>query len=505
MQKRITKDLLTYLPGQALPALAAFITVPIYTRLFLPKDYGNFLLAVTVTEFLLLATTTGFGQAAVRFYSAFRLKTGLSSYFSIVITSLALITVIVVCVYTSILIIFKNLIPVDIYSLLWAALAFFVVSAWFATLSDVLRGQEKSKWFSLFSIIQSFGGILFGLLLVLQFKIGIVGLIWGQVLGLLIPIPALLWLTSRSIPIGKEYFNQADFKKIWLFALPFTLGNISFWILSSSDRYIINLFHGSFQVGLYGVANKISWRSVQLLVYLFYLVPAPIVSRLWEEQGVKATEDALRSFTRIFFLIIIPAVVGLSVIAAPLVKLIADEAYFSGYTAIGLVACASMAQGLANLANTGCLVSNHTKLIAKNQVIAAVVGLILNFSLVPSFGFMGSAFSAIIAFSVLVILNSKDSARFLTWHWPWNSLWHVLVASAAMSAVVLSIQLGFKPESVLGQVVLLLISISIGALTYGLILRFFKEISFNQLFSFFQANPRMDAKYSEKDQMEQSE
>ena len=54
MQKRITKDMLAYLPAKALPALAAFITVPIYTRLFPPNEFGNYVLATAAAEFLLL-------------------------------------------------------------------------------------------------------------------------------------------------------------------------------------------------------------------------------------------------------------------------------------------------------------------------------------------------------------------------------------------------------------------------------------------------------------------
>lgn len=501
MQKRITKDLLTYLPGQALPALAAFITVPIYTRLFLPKEYGNFILAVTITEFLLLATTTGFGQAAVRFYSNFKLKSGLSSYFSIVLTSLGFITLVVVLIGSSILFIFRSLISIDLYPLLWAALVFFVVNAWFATLSDILRGQEKAKWYSFFSIIQAFGSILFSLLFVLFFKTGIIGLIWGQVIGLLLTIPPIFWIINKSIPLNEQHINKTDFKQIWLFALPFTIGNISFWILSSSDRYIINLFHGSFQVGLYAVANKISWRTVQLLVYLFYLVPAPIVSRLWEEHGRKATEEALTSFTRIFFMLIIPAVSGLTVIAAPIFRLLADKAYFNGYTAVGLIACASMAQGLANLASTGCMVANRTKLIAKNQCISAGIGLLLNFSLVPFAGFIGAAISAIIAFSILVILNSRNSRMFVTWYWPWKTLWHVLVATLAMSAVIFFIQFYLNSAIVIWEIILLLLTILIGIFIYFFVLISLKEISPMQISSYLKLNSEKNLKNFEKDKL----
>ena len=220
---------------------------------------------------------------------------------------------------------------------------------------------------------------------------GIVGLIWGQTLGLLLPIIPLVWLTTRSVAIRPAHLNRSDFKQLWAFALPFTIGNIAFWSLNLSDRYIVELFRGSYEVGLYSVANKISARSIQLLVDLFFLVPAPMICRLWEERGRQATEEALTAFTRMFFLMIIPAVVGLAVVAAPLVRLLADEAYFGGYPAIWLVACASMALGLSDLGSIGCMVTNRTRLIARNQCLAAVASLILNLILVPTFGFMGAA------------------------------------------------------------------------------------------------------------------
>ena len=125
-------------------------------------------------------------------------------------------------------------------------------------------------------------------------------------------------------------------------------------------------------------------------------------------------------FPRLFCLMIIPSVVGLSLVAAPLVRLLADEAYYSGYTAIWLVAIASMGFGLSDLGSYGCMVTNRTRLIARSQCLAAGAGLILNFILVPFLGFMGAALSAAIAFGLLALLQARYSARYLTWHWPWR-------------------------------------------------------------------------------------
>lgn len=490
MQRRITKELLTYLPAKALPALAAFITVPIYTRLFSPSEFGNFTLATAAAEFLVLGTATGFGQAAVRFFSAYELRSSLSKYFAIVLGSVGLITLVGTAVSATILLIIRTLIPADLYALLWAAVALFNASVVFSTLMDVLRGQEKSRWYSILFIASSYGGTLFGLILVLIFKMGIGGLIWGQTLSLLVLVIPLIWLTTRSITVHPAHFNRVDFNRLWAFALPFTIGNLAFWSLSLADRYIISIFHGSHDVGLYSVATKISSRSVQLLAGLFFLVPAPMISRLWEERGRPATEEALTAFTRIFCLMIIPSVVGLSIVAAPLIRLMADKAYYGGYAAIWLVAIASMALGLSDLGSSGCMVTNHTRRIARNQCLAAGAGLILNFILVPFLGFMGAALSAAVAFGLLALLQALSSARYLTWRWPWRSLWRVMIASAAMCSVVLLLQEFIRSDTTLRLTVNLLLSILGGALTYGLALWALGEITPRNLPGFFSPGPR---------------
>ena len=162
-------------------------------------------------------------------FSAYQLKNSLSSYFTVLFASVGLITLAAGAASSGILLALGSLIPSILSPLLWAAVALFVVSACFSTLMDVLRGQEKSRWYTGFTIGSSFGGIIFGLILVLVFRIGIGGLIWGQTFGFLLLIIPLVWLTTHSVAIRPPHLNRSDFKQLWAFALPFTIGNIGFW------------------------------------------------------------------------------------------------------------------------------------------------------------------------------------------------------------------------------------------------------------------------------------
>ena len=62
MLNRLVKDMLIYMPAQFLPALTAFITTPILTRLFPPAEYGYWALAASVSAFLVALAVSGFGS-----------------------------------------------------------------------------------------------------------------------------------------------------------------------------------------------------------------------------------------------------------------------------------------------------------------------------------------------------------------------------------------------------------------------------------------------------------
>jgi O-antigen/teichoic acid export membrane protein len=172
---------------------------------------------------------------------------------------------------------------------------------------------------------------------------------------------------------------------------------------------------------------------------------------------------------------------------------LAGEAYYAGYPAIWFAGFASMGLGLSDLGSSGSLVSNNTRLIARNQCIAAAAGLILNVLLVPSFGFMGAAFSGAVAFTLLAALQAISSARFLTWRWPLSSLWRVLTASAAMAVSVFLIQAGLRSDMTIWQIVDLLLSITVGALVYGLVLWMVGEVSPSKILDFLRVDRRQPA------------
>jgi O-antigen/teichoic acid export membrane protein len=171
-------------------------------------------------------------------------------------------------------------------------------------------------------------------------------------------------------------------------------------------------------------------------------------------------------------------VVGLTVTASPLVRLLAEESYFDGYRAVWLVAAASMFFGFGQLGSFGMLLTQHTGVLARNQFIVAALSLALNFMLVPWMGFMGAAVSACLAFLVLAALQARESAKYLTWRWPLKTLARVLAAAAAMAASIIVLNAAMaQPQTTRAEALQVLSFVVLGAVVYGSMLFLLGEVS----------------------------
>ena len=227
-----------------------------------------------------------------------------------------------------------------------------------------------------------------------------------------------------------------------------------------------------------------------MLVSLFMLVPAPILMRVWEEEGPDACARYLFTSTRLFFLIITPSVVGIGIIAKPLVQLLADNAYLDGYHAVWPIAVASMALGLSQLGSFGLLLTHQTLLLAMNQCVALGIGLGVNFILVPWLGYMGAAVTALLSTVLLTIFQIRSSTSALRWIWPVQTMKHVAIACLVMGlGAGLFHLLVSEPQTTLGLVSVLGGTAGIGSALYIITLWFLGEFSLAQIRELSRAVP----------------
>ncbi len=103
------------------------------------------------------------------------------------------------------------------------------------------------------------------------------------------------------------------------FGLPTIPGNISSWVIFSSDRFVIAYFLGVTSVGIYSAAYSLGNLPILILTILGLVLP-PNLSKLFDEGKIHEIKTHLSYSLKYSLLLIIPFVFGAIFLAIPVLQ-----------------------------------------------------------------------------------------------------------------------------------------------------------------------------------------
>ena len=471
---QLRRDVVRYFPAVILPRLAGIITVPIFTRLFPPEIMGTYILVLANVTALASAFLSGFGASLLRFLperegdprERSRLATTLFTLFTTIVLA-------VVLVGTTVLLVSGRTSKRFGQLMIWGLILFAATGA-LQLLSMVLRSQREVGRYTTIQLVSGYGGVGVGLLLVLGFHMGIEALLIGSVVASIAAI-GLAWRPAmRGRGLRPRDYSGGLARELLGFSFFISVGNAAYWLLSLSDRWMLRIFRGAGDVGLYGVSYDVTSKTIMLFVTAFGLALQPLSISAWEARGREATEQFLASSTRTYLLIMLPATVGLGLLAKALVGILAAPAYQPGAIVVPFVAAAMFLYGLLDIAGRGLTLNKRPDLEARNFLIAGAVSVALNFLLIPRFGIVAAALVTSLGYLTLLLLHAATVQRHARWRIPWGTLLRCGAACLVMSVVVLGVRqaLVHAPRGVD-----VLAAVASGALAYGVAIVALGELS----------------------------
>jgi len=470
MVEDLVKDIAKYLPSKIITGVIGFISIPIVTRLFPPADYGDYSLAWATVNILVLLIGW-LSMSIIRFYPKFEKDKNLD-YFNSRIVKLSFISILVIgFLFFSIIIVIKKWVSEQLYILMLIGIFLFALLAFFEILLHFLRSRREVIWYSIFFTWRIVFGFGLGILLIFLFNFGIEGLFWGAIISLTLILP-LLWKKS----VGRIKFDNITISKFFVmeisrYSLPLVVGNLAALILSLSDRYILQLFRGSYEVGIYSASYNISEHSVLLFVSLFTLAAGPIAINIWEKEGEDESKKFISKTTRFYLVTCIPVIVGLSVLSKPIIMIMTGNEYIYGYKIVPLVAFGAFFLGLQWLFGTAFALYKKTKFTMFIIAASGLLNLVLNFLLIPKYGYMAAAITTLFSYVVLFLLMCIFSRRFFVWDFPYKSLIRVCFSSLVMGGAVYFINIILNFNTITN----LFLSVLTGFFVYFFMLFVFRE------------------------------
>lgn len=229
------------------------------------------------------------------------------------------------------------------------------------------------------------------------------------------------------------------------------------------DKSMIGWFSdGYVENGYYEQAERVSKISLSLITALG-TVMIPRISRYHKEGNSDAVKELVYKSYRFIWLLAMPIMIGLAVIASVFVPIFFGDGYEKCAVLIPILSCLTVFIGLSNVTGVQYLIpTGKQNILTVTVIIGAVANIALNLALIPFFGSIGAAVASIVAelgvtaAGFVYIKRTKQ----LELRRIFDGAWKCSISGIIMGAAVYVVKL-FMPIAVWSLAVLILVGVAV--------------------------------------------
>jgi O-antigen/teichoic acid export membrane protein len=455
-------------------SFGGIILIPLLTKTLGAYGYGLWQQAMVTIGILSPLASFGLNNALVRFLPAKKQKNDKQQLFLSILFFKFTISILLL----SLFIVFSERIAHYFFnnetSIVLITGFIFLIGGTNILCQFYFRSLRKIKIYSLFRIIDSYAKIAVAYYMILIGK-GIFGALQGYLCVEIIFLFIYLGIIISEIGFSVPKFS--DLKQYLKYGIPLIPTGISLWMIMFSDRYVISYYMEFSNVGVYSAAYNVGFLFF-MIVELFDFVLMPTIAKFYDEGNVEKVKTYLRFVFKIYLLLAIPAIVGLSFLSKQiLVFFTTAQIAENGWLITPIIAISSLFSGLFVIYDKPLRMSKKTSKIGLIVTITAILNLLLNFGLIPRYGILGAAIATLISYcfsaSIIIIFSVKEMKFGIN---P-----HILLKTLCASFVIGVICYVWQPSSFIGLIFCIITSF----ITYFIILYLIGGIKIDEIKSLF--------------------
>lgn len=190
--------------------------------------------------------------------------------------------------------------------------------------------------------------------------------------------------------------------------------NVANMIYINSDITVLGILKNDYIVGIYSVSAKV-YSIVKTLISALLIVTVPRLAMLFGQKRVREYNSILTKLTNTLLILVLPASVGLFMLAREVVLIISGANYLKSTTSLRILCCAYVFSILSWILNDCVLIpAKRERSVLKSMSISAIINIAFNVIFIPVWNENAAAISTVMAeFSMLVVnyYSSKDLVR----------------------------------------------------------------------------------------------
>ena len=290
--KRLTKEGFWIVVGQIAMVAGSLALLRTLTVYMLPDQYGQLALGLSIAGLVNQFVMGGITAAIGRFYSIAIEKNDLSGYLSASLRIMGYATCVVLIISLILVVCLLGLGYSQWLSLALAAIVFSLLSGYNSSLSAIQNAARQRAIVAFHAGMDAWLKILLAVGMLIYFGTSSALVVISYACSSLITTVSQLFFLRSTIlkqQIHREN-RQQWLPQIWVYSLPFTTWGAFTWMQQISDRWALQVFATTNDVGHYAVLFQLGFIPISLITGMAVSFLAPV---LYERSG--DAEDLIRN------------------------------------------------------------------------------------------------------------------------------------------------------------------------------------------------------------------
>lgn len=413
--------------------LLSFLIVPLYTYYIATEDMGIYDLLLSTIHLLTPIITMQISDAAFRWI--IRKEGDTSHYIRTTLQVLAFN-----CTVAFLLVFLVNYYKKIPYCTYFALLL--VVARILGTIQKLLRALKNQKLYVISGILYSVIFLSLNVVQICVLRLGIVSLFQSAIIANFFTIIVIFLFEPR---LRVNYFRPVDLavvKEFYNFSIPLVPNYLNWWVINSSDRFIVAAFLGLSANGILAIAHKFP-TVLNTILGLF--------TTSWQDVSIAEREQNIGEYYTHVFRDYYRLILGFLWFLIPATKiiiyLVMSQAYKSACDYVAFYYLGTVFQSFASFYGVGYLKNKNTRKAFTTSIYGAIINAVVNLAFIRIIGIQAASISTFVGFFVMWLIRERQNRDELGINLKWLELLTLTFSSVIIS--VLSIHTGFLVNAIL--------------------------------------------------------
>ena len=391
--------------GTFISKVLVFLLMPLYTTCLSEADYGIADILMQTANLILPIAVIGISDGLFRFTidaEPHRRKE---------IFTVSVITLLVGMLPLALLIQLFGFISVY-QGYVWLVFLYICSANLHLIVANYVRGCDRTKTFAVQGIINTVLVILFNVLFLVVFKMGVTGYLLSVVLADFLVSVGLIIFCRLYRDIKPRGISKSLIKDLFKFSIPYIPLTLMWTITSASDRFVILAMcgeEGTTINGLYAAAYKLP---------TLITIAGGIFIKAWHISSVSENdvEERSRFFGTVYknyICLMFACGTCLVAVSKTFTKLWLDERYYESWEFVPVLGIAMIFSAFSEFLGSVYFVNKKSTRSLVTAAIGAITNIILNFVLIPHWKAMGAAIATAVCYALVFLIRIIDTQRYI--------------------------------------------------------------------------------------------